>query len=197
MDPLPSPDITRLLRDWRGGDERALDRLVPRVYDELRAVAAGHLAGERPDHTLQATALVHEAYARLAGADISWEDRAHFFAVASGTMRRILVDHARSRRALKRGAAPVGVTLHDGLLAGDAPADDLLELDAALQGLAAFDPRKGRVVELRYFGGLTAEEIGQVLGIGVATVQRDLRAARAWLLRELSGGDAGTGGGDL
>jgi RNA polymerase sigma factor (TIGR02999 family) len=188
MDSHPTPDITRLLRDWRGGDERALDRLVPRVYDELRAVAARHLAAERPDHTLQPTALVHEAYARLVGTDIPWEDRAHFFAVASGTMRRILVDHARARRAQKRGGAPLGVTLNEGLLAADDAGDDLLALDDALERLAAFDPRKGRAVELRYFGGLHAEEVGRVLGVGVATVQRDLRAARAWLRRELSDG---------
>lgn len=190
MDSQAPPDITRLLREWRGGNEHALERLVPRVYEELRAVAARHLAAERPGHTLQATALVHEAYTRLAGTDIPWEDRAHFFAVASGTMRRILVDHARARSARKRGGAPLGVTLHEGLLAAEAPGDDLLALDGALERLAALDPRKGRVVELRYFGGLHAEEIGRVLGIGPATVQRDLRAARAWLRRELSGGDA-------
>ncbi len=181
----PSP-TTRLLADWRRGDERALDALLPRVYDELRSLAARHLASERPDHTLQATALVHEAYARLVDADISWEDRVHFFAVASGTMRRVLVDHARARSAAKRGGGSVGITLQEGLLSGDAPDDRLLELDEALDRLAGFDSRKAKAVELRYFGGLNATEIGSILDVGVATVQRDLRAARAWLLRELS-----------
>lgn len=183
--PDPS-DLTRLLARWREGDERALDRLVPQVYDELRALAAGCLAGERPGHTLQATALVHEAYARLVGTEIPWEDRAHFFAVASGTMRRILVDHARARKALKRGGDAVGVTLEEGLVATLPRSDDLVALDEALERLAGFDERKARVVELRYFGGLNAEEIGAVVDVGVATVQRDLRAARAWLHRELS-----------
>jgi RNA polymerase sigma factor (TIGR02999 family) len=184
--PAPPPSITRLLVDWRRGNERALDALLPRVYDELRQLAARHMASERPDHTLQATALVHEAYARLVDADIPWEDRAHFFAVASGTMRRVLVDHARARSAEKRGGASVGVTLHEGLLADEAPADQFLQLDRALDRLASFDSRKAKVLELRYFAGLNATEIGSVLDVGVATVQRDLRAARAWLLREMS-----------
>lgn len=191
MDSPTSPPITRLLAEWRAGDERARDAIVAQVYDELRGLAARHLASERPDHTLQATALVHEAYGRLVGADIAWEDRAHFFAVASGTMRRVLVDHARARGAEKRGGALVAVTLPEGLLADEAPADRLLDLDRALERLAGFDPRKERVVELRYFGGLNATEIASVLEVGVATVQRDLRAARAWLLRELSVDGAG------
>ncbi len=188
MDPTPTPAITTLLNDWRGGDSRALDLLIPLVYEELRQVAARHLAVERSDHTLQSTALVHEAYARLVGVHIPWQDRAHFFAVASGTMRRILVDHARARRAEKRGGGAVPVTLQEGLMGKETPADGLLELDDALRRLAAMDSRKERVVELRYFGGLNAGEIAEVLKVGVATVQRDLRFARAWLRRELSDG---------
>lgn len=191
-----SSEITRLLQDWRGGSQPALDLLLSRVYEELRVVAAAQLASERPDHTLQATALVHEAYVRLVDAQIPWQDRAHFFAVASGTMRRILVDHARARRAQKRGGDRVGVTLHDDILAEGSPADEFLALDEALDRLTSLDARKGRTVELRYFGGLNAAEIGEVLGVAVATVQRDLRMARAWLMRELSGAEAtdpGTG----
>jgi RNA polymerase sigma factor (TIGR02999 family) len=194
MDRPSATPITRLLAEWRGGDKRALDAIVPQVYDELRGLAARHLASERPDHTLQATALVHEAYARLVDADISWLDRVHFFAVASGTMRRVLVDHARARGAEKRGGAFVAVTLHEGLLAEEAPIDRLLDLDQAMERLASFDERKGKVVELRYFGGLNATEIASVLEVGVATVQRDLRAARAWLLKELSGEAPSTSG---
>lgn len=189
VDPTPPPAITTLLNDWRGGDSRALDLLIPLVYEELRQVAARHLAVERSDHTLQSTALVHEAYARLVGVDIPWQDRAHFFAVASGTMRRILVDHARARRAGKRGGGAVPVTLQEGLLGKETATDRLVELDDALRRLAAMDSRKERVVELRYFGGLNAGEIAEVLKVGVATVQRDLRFARAWLRRELSDGD--------
>lgn len=186
MNDTDSPELTRLLADWREGDERALDLLVPRVYDELRSLAAACLAGERPGHTLQATALVHEAYGRLVGTEIPWEDRAHFFAVAAGTMRRILVDHARARSAQKRGGDAVPVTLEEGLVAVGPRGDDLLALDEALERLTEFDERKARVVELRYFGGLNATEIGTVVGVAVATVQRDLRAARAWLHRELA-----------
>ncbi len=186
MDHPSTSSITHLLAEWRDGDERALDAIVPQVYHELRGLAARHLASERPDHTLQATALVHEAYARLVDADISWEDRVHFFAVASGTMRRVLVDHARARGAEKRGGLVLTVTLHEGLLAEEAPVDRLLDLDRAMEHLASFDARKARVVELRYFGGLNATEIASIVEVGVATVQRDLRAARAWLLRELS-----------
>lgn len=190
METPASSEITRLLQDWRGGSQPALDLLLSRVYEELRVVAAAQLASERPDHTLQATALVHEAYVRLVDAKIPWQDRAHFFAVASGTMRRILVDHARARRAQKRGGDRVGVTLHDDILAEGSPADEFLALDEALDRLASLDARKGRTVELRYFGGLNAAEIGEVLGVAVATVQRDLRMARAWLMRELSDGEA-------
>jgi len=188
-------EFTALLREWRGGDSQALDRLLPRVYAELRALAAGYLAGERPGHTLQATALVHEAYLRLAGSENPWQDRAHFFAVAAGTMRRILVDHARARSAAKRGGGEAAVTLDEALMVSEGPREDLLLLDSALEKLAAFDPRKSRVVELRYFGGLNAQEIGEVLGIGTATVQRDLRMARAWLHRELDPGLPATDGG--
>lgn len=186
MNAASEPDLTVLLSQWRKGDTGALDDLVPRVYDELRGLAAGALAGERPEHTLQATALVHEAYGRLVHTEIPWEDRAHFFAVASGTMRRILVDHARARRAEKRGGGAIGVTLEEGLVGSEPQGDDLVALDEAMERLAQFDERKARVVELRYFGGLNATEISSVVQVGVATVQRDLRAARAWLHRELS-----------
>jgi len=186
-DPTPD-DVTRLLHAWRGGDHAALDALVPIVYEELRRVAEARMRGEAADHTLQPTALVHETYARLAEAAVAWDDRAHFFAVAAGTMRRVLVDHARARGRAKRGGDRVQVTLVDGLAASDGPVDhDLLDLDAALERLADLDARKARIVELVFFTGLTQPEVADVLDISIATVERDLRAARAWLGAQLSG----------
>jgi RNA polymerase sigma factor (TIGR02999 family) len=183
-------EVSRLLLAWRRGDQAALDRLIPLLYDELHALASRQLRGERADHTLQTTALLHEAYLRLVGADIAWAGRVHFFAVAARTMRRILVDHARANARVKRGAGVTPITLGDEMGASDSPTPDLVDLDEALQRLSALDERKARVVELHYFGGLNYEETGEALGISVATVHRDLRMAKAWLHRELRQGAA-------
>jgi RNA polymerase sigma factor (TIGR02999 family) len=191
--PAPMTDspseVTELLRAWSGGDAEALDRLVPLVYDELRRRAAAALARERPGHTLQPTALVHEAYLRLVGQRrAAWRNRAQFLAVAAEMMRRILVDHARARAASKREGGWSRVSL-DGVLAraGPGPVDvEVIDLDSAMTRLAGFDPRGARIAELRFFGGLTLRETGDVLGISVATVERDWQAARAWLFAELS-----------
>jgi RNA polymerase sigma factor (TIGR02999 family) len=194
----PVPDVTEILDAWRAGDAGALDRLIPLVYDELRSLAEGYLRRERPDHTLQATAVLHEAYLRLVEkTHPHWEGRVHFFAVAAQVMRRILVDHARERRAAKRGGAALQVSLDaDPAATPVAPASgldvvDLLDLDAALDRLSALDTRKGRVIELRYFGGLTEAEMARVLAVSPATVRLDLRLARAWLLAELGGSGRG------
>lgn len=187
-------EVTRLLSAWRAsGDERLLDELVPLVYDELRDLAARRLGGERPDHTLRATALVHEAYARLVDADVDFVDRAHFFALAATTMRRILVDHARARSRKKRGGDAHHVTLSEELAASPDRPEELVALDDALTRLAERDERKAKVVELHFFGGMTYAETAAALGISDATVDRDLRLAKAWLARELSseGSDGG------
>jgi RNA polymerase sigma factor (TIGR02999 family) len=185
--------VTRLLLDWRGGNAEALDDLLPLVYDELRRLAARHMVGEADGHTLQPTALVHEAYVRLVDADIEWQDRAHFFAAASRVMRRMLVDHARARGRQKRGGGRARVTLHNADAVTPPPDLDLLALDEALEALATHDPRKARAVELRYFGGLNLEEIAEVTDVSIATVHRDLRMATAWLMARLSDEPEGTG----
>jgi len=177
--------VTQLLLGWRRGDERALDTLIPLVYEELRRLAGRHLDRERSGHTLQPTALVHEAYARLVDADISYQDRTHFFAVASGTMRRVLVDHARSRAATRRGGGARHVTLDDRVSAEASDPTEILALDAALDRLAAVDSRKAGAIQLHVFGGLTYSEIAATLGVSEATVDRDLRMARAFLHAEL------------
>jgi RNA polymerase sigma factor (TIGR02999 family) len=182
-----SARVTELLLDWRRGDQDALEQLIPLVYDELRRIAARQLRSERPDHTLQPTALVHEAYGRLVGADITWNDRAHFFAIAARTMRRVLVDHARAQEREKRGGGAVRVTLDENLAVDAGRPEEMLALDAALEQLAKFDARKAEVVQLHFFGGLTYDQIAEALGISAATVDRDLRMARAWLFRALSG----------
>jgi len=177
--------VTALLREWRAGDAAALDRLMPLVYDELRAQARRLLRAERGPVTLQATGVVHEAYLRLVGGQpAAWEDRAHFFGVASRLMRQVLVDHARARLALKRGGGATLVELAE-VPAPEAPRVDVLALHAALDRLAALDAAQERIVELRYFGGLTVEETALVLSVSPATVKRDWASARAWLLREL------------
>lgn len=179
-----SKPVTQLLHAWREGDREALDRLIPLVHDELHRLAAGYMRGERPDHTLQTTALVNEAYLRLVGADVDWRDRAHFFAVAATTMRRILVDHARARGRGKR--AGVKISLDEAVLLTPDTSDEMLALDEAMTRLAERDERAARTVELHYFGGLTYDEIAEVVGVSAATVHRDLRLARAWLYREIS-----------
>jgi RNA polymerase sigma factor (TIGR02999 family) len=187
-----SHEVTRLLADWRGGDQEALDRLMALVYDELRRIAGRYMRGERENHTLQTSALVNEAFLRLADhRNIDWQNRAHFFGVAAHAMRHVLVDHARSRDRLKRGGGALKVALDEAVDVADEEAAELVALDDALRSLAAFDERKARVVELRYFGGLTTEEAAEVLGVSPATVERDWSAARAWLMRELSGGAHG------
>jgi RNA polymerase sigma factor (TIGR02999 family) len=180
-----STEVTRLLQSWRQGDAGALERLLPLIYDELHAIARRHMQGERPDHTLQTTALIHEAYLRLCGADVTWEGRVHFLAVAAQTMRRVLVDHARARSRDKRGGGEAPVTLDDALAASPERPDDLLALDEALTRLSALDERKARAVELHYFGGLTYDETAAALEVSAATVDRELRMAKAWLYREL------------
>jgi RNA polymerase sigma factor (TIGR02999 family) len=180
--------VTTLLRAWRGGDQAALERLTPLVYDELRRRARYYLRGERPDHTLRPTALVHEVYLRLVNLDgVDWQDRTHFFVLAARQMRRILVDSARARRFKKRGGGAINVTF-DERLALSARGPDLVALDDALDVLAATDDRKARVVELRFFGGLNNEEIAGALGISTDTVTRDWQMAKLWLRRELKRG---------
>ena len=186
--------VTELLRSWARGDQSALDRLVPLVHDELHRLAHRCMRREQAGHTLQTTALVDEAYLRLVDADnVRWEDRRHFFAIAATVMRRILVDFARARRAKKREAillkAPVDLERLQ--VAAPQPDADIVALDDALQSLAVFDARGARVVELRYFGGLSIEETAEVLGVSPRTVKRDWAAARAWLMGELQHGGAG------
>jgi RNA polymerase sigma factor (TIGR02999 family) len=186
--PTKATEVTRLLRDWRAGDEEALERLLPRVYDELRRLARAYLARERPGHTLQPTALVHEAYLRLVDQTrVDWQNRAHFFAIAATSMRRILVSHARRRHAAKRGGAALTLTLDEGLAAAGERDVDLVALDEALAALERLDPRQARIVELRFFAGLTIEETATALEVSPATVKLDWKLARAWLFRELSG----------
>lgn len=195
--------VTQLLADWGNGNEKALAELMPLVYGELRRLAQSHLRRERPDHTLQRTALVHEAFIRLINQkDVNWQGRSHFLSLASRLMRRILVDHARAKLAAKRGDGAVAVDLDEaiaaldaedaqawaggaGLIADDGDKVDLVALNDALARLEEMDPQQGKIVELRYFGGLTIEETADVLSISPATVKRDWAVAKAWLRREL------------
>ncbi|PAP79708.1 hypothetical protein B1759_15455 [Rubrivirga sp. SAORIC476] len=181
---MPDMDLTALLAEW-GGDAEAADQLLDAVYPELRALARRHLVGERADHTLDTSALVHEAYLRLASQDTRWANRAHFFGIAALAMRRILVDYATRKQAQKRGGGLQAVTFHDGEVARETRAEDLIALDEALGRFARVAPRPARVVELRFFGGLRVEEIADILGISPATVGRDWRLAQAWLTRAL------------
>ena len=181
---LSSADVTQLLHEWMHGDAAALDHLTPLVYSELRRMAERYFRRERPGHTLQPTALVHEAYERLLGQYLPpWQNRAHFFGVAAQLMRQILVDHARRHQAAKRRGQPVA--LKDVVGLAQERSADLLALDDAVTALARLDPRKGQIVELHFFGGLTVEETAHALGVSVATVGRELRLAKAWLSREL------------
>ena len=185
MDAASALDVTKLLRDWTGGDRAALDRLIPLVYDELRRTAAAYMHRERTGHTLQATALINEAYLRVIDINrIEWRDRTHFFALCAQIMRRILVDRARSRIYQKRGGGARPVTLDKALIVGE-PAADLIALDDALSALAKHDERKARVVELRFFAGLSVEETAAVLKVSPQTVLRDWSLSKAWLAREM------------
>ena len=177
-----------MLLAWRGGEEGALEKIVPRVHDELRKIARRCMRGERRDHSLQATALLHEAYLRLVDArKVNWQNRTHFLAMSARIMRRVLVEAARTRRYRRRGADACRVTLTEELLIGEPTDVDIVALSAALDEFARIDERKSRVVELRYFGGLTVEETAEALGVSPETVARDWRLARAWLRRELGG----------
>ena len=189
---LPSGhEVTRLLKAWSAGDEQALEKLTPLVYRQLHQIAQRYMGGERSGHILQTTALVNEAYLRLVDCgQVNWQDRAHFFAISANLMRRILVDLARSRGYLKRGGAIPHVSLEEAPSVCDEPDVNLVALDDALKALAAVDERKSKVVELRFFGGLSVEETAEVLRISGDTVIRDWRLAKIWLLHELSGGKA-------
>jgi len=181
-------DVTNLLLDWSSGDRSAFDQLIPIIYDDLLRLARARLKNEERECHLQPTALVHESYLRLADETrLQWQNRAHFYAIAANTMRRVLIDHARKRKADKRGGG-IRVTLQTGMDFAEERAPDFLVLDEALTKLAGFDERKSRAVELKFFGGMTTEEIAEVLGISVATVGRELRLGQAWLRREMSRG---------
>lgn len=188
MDRPEDVDVTKILKKASGGDDSAVRRLMPLVYNELRALAESYLQRERPDHTLQATALVHEAYVRLIKQeDVEWQNRAHFFGVAAQAIRRILVDHARGRQRAKRGGNRQRVHLDEDIALTKEPDLDLLALNEAMEKLAAFHERAARVVELRFFGGLSREEVAEFLGVSLRTVGDDWRLARAWLRRGLEG----------
>ena len=180
--------VTQLLNNWSDGDSAALDEIMPILYDELRRLAAHYLRGERMGHTLQPTALVHEAYLRLVNQnEVRWQSRAHFFGVAAQMMRRVLIDHARFHHRAKRGAGPLKVELDQAEGLTDEQADDIVALDEALDALMRLDPRKARVVELRYFAGLSVDETAEVLGVSPNTVTRDWVMAKAWLYMEIKG----------
>jgi RNA polymerase sigma factor (TIGR02999 family) len=181
-------NVTQLLIGWSKGDKEALDKLVPLVYDELRRQAARYLRRERVGHTLQTTALIHEAYLRLIDQkNVHWQNRAHFFGIAAQLMRRILVDHARTKKRAKRGGSDVRVSLSEATLQTQGQDLDIVALDEALERLAEIDEQQSRIVELRFFSGLTVEETAEVLSISTATVKRDWSMAKAWLHREVSG----------
>lgn len=180
-------DITRLLAEWSGGNQAALDHLVPIVYDELHRLASNYMRGERGDHVLQTTALVHEAYLRLIDRQqVSVQTRTQFFAVAAQVMRRVLVDYARGRDRAKRGSGAPTLALDDVAVLSDDRAEELIAINSALDGLTALDPRKGKVFELRYFGGMSVEEVAQTLSVSPVTVARDWRMAKIWLRREIA-----------
>lgn len=180
-------NVTQLLVGWSKGDKEALDKLLPLVYHELHRQAAAYLRRERAGHTLQTTALIHEAYVRLVDQkNVQWQNRAHFFGIAAQLMRRILVDHARSKKRIKRGGSDIRVSLNEATIKTEARDLDIVALDEALERLARMDEQQSRIVELRFFSGLTVEETAEVLGISPATVKRDWSMAKAWLHREIS-----------
>ncbi len=190
---MAAPEITALLQAWEGGDRGALNRLMPVVYDELRRAAQGYMRRERTNHTLQASALVNEVYLRLIDiTSVRWQDRAHFFAIAASMMRRVLLDAARARAARKRGGGDLRITFDEERIDLEASrqAANLIEVDQAVEALSKIDPRKAQVVELRFFGGLSVDEMAEVLAISPQSVKRDWKLARAWLLKELGGGSA-------
>ena len=182
-------DLTQLIKGWRRGDGGAQNKLDAVIYDTLRRVAGNQMRRERANHTLQATVLVNEAFIQLADAEISWSDSAHFRGVAAKIMRRTLIDYAREKNAAKRGGGVANLTLMESVVDGQDDGFDLLELDELLQRLAEFDERKAKVIELVFFGGLNYAEVGEVLGISKATVDRELRVGKSWLYKELSGTD--------
>jgi RNA polymerase sigma factor (TIGR02999 family) len=179
------PDVTRLLNQWRAGKGSALNELIPMVQSTLRQMAGRYMRGERGGHTLQPTALVNEAFLRLVGAEVTWQSRAHFIAVAARNMRHILVDYAKARASEKRGGNAMQVTLCDTLI-GSEEEPEILDMERAMEKLADVDPRKSQVIEMSFYGGMTYDEIGEVLEISPATVDRELRFAKAWLYRELN-----------
>lgn len=178
--------ITQLLHDWRAGDDKALNDLMPLMHDKLRQLANKYMRGENPGHTLQATALVNEAFLKLVDTNVPWQSRAHFIAIAARAMRQILIDHAKSKRRHKRGGEDVQVTLHEANIADQHGQPDLLDIENALNKLAKVDERKASIIELSFFGGLTYDEIAEALGISPATVDRELRFSKAWLQRALA-----------
>lgn len=193
MSQTPTPEVTALLRQWEAGDHDALNRIVPLVYAELRRIAARRLGGEVSPRSLTPTALVHDAYLRLIDVrQARFRDRAHFLAMASRVMRRLLIDRARARRAARRGGGAEVVEWDDDLVASDARADALVDLDDALTRLESIDPRQGQIVAQRYFGGLSLEETAEVMGVSLATVKRELRFAHAWLATALGPATTGT-----
>ncbi len=186
MNSPPSSQLTQLLEQWQQGDQEALETLMPIVYHELKRLAGSYLRRERPDHTLQSAALVNEAYLRLIEQrETRWQNRAHFYGIAAQAMRRILADHARSHKAAKRGAGMPELELNEAVVQAQSRSIDLMELEEALQKLEKLDPQQGKIVELRFFSGLSIEDTANVLGISPATVKRDWAAARAWLFREI------------
>lgn len=187
LETMEQPPITELLLAWRKGERAALDELIPLVENELKRIARNYMRRQKPDHTLQTTALVNEAFLRLVDSNrVNWQDRNHFFAISAQLMRRILVDFARKKNSLKRGGAGVHVTLNENVDVADEKAAEVVALDEALERLAGLNERQSRIVELRYFGGLTEEQIAETLDISTRTVRRDWNLARAWLYRELS-----------
>lgn len=189
MSPDSPADVTQLLVNWQGGDQQALDQLMPLVYAELRRLARAYLRSERSDHTLQSTALVHEAFLKLVQQrDVHWRNRAHFYGIAAQIIRRILVDHARSHQAGKRGSGGIKLELSDAMAVSKERELDVLQLDSALEKLARIDPRQSRIVELRFFAGLSVEETAEITEVSPATVKREWSFARAWLFREMSRG---------
>lgn len=184
---MTEESITRLLHEWRDGDDQALELLTPLVYDQLKGLAARLFRGESAGHTLQPTALVHEAFQHLVGADVAWQDRAHFYALSARLMRRILINHANGKNAAKRGGSALKITLHDASASTDAETDsDVIALDMALKELGEFDQRKSEILELHYFGGLTYVELAALMQLSESTVHQDLRTAKAWLQGRLA-----------